>query len=255
MLAKLLGRREAEMGFLDHLEELRRVLLSCLAALAVTSLLAYFFSARILDYVVVSQVGEAQFLHPMEAFSVRIKISLLLGFVVSLPFIAFEVWGFVLPGLHERERRLVLPLAISSVVFFIVGLAFSYLVLTPMMMKLLVSFGTAHVKANIAVDYLIDFMLKTCLASGLLFELPLVIAVLTHLGIVTPRFLWSKWRHAVVIILVVAAVVTPGDGPSQLILAAPIVVLYFLSILLSAMIVRQKRRAEPPPPAPGETHP
>lgn len=236
------------MTFLDHLEELRRVIFSCLAAVTIASLVAYFFSDRILDYIVVTQVGEAQFLHPMEAFSVRVKIAILLGVIATVPFTMFEIWGFIVPGLMGRERKIVLPLVFFSVVLFLLGMVFSYWVLTPMMLKMLMGFGTAHVKANIAVDYLIDFVLKLALASGLMFELPLVVAVLTMLNLVTPRFLWSKWRHAIVIILIVAAVVTPGDGPSQIILAAPIIVLYFLSIFLSFLIARDKKKKGPEEP-------
>lgn len=258
-LRRALGRSDAEMTFLDHLEELRRVIVSCLVAIAITGTAAYFFSDRILEWIVVGTVGQAQFLHPMEAFSARIKIALLVGFGVGLPFIAFEIWRFVVPGLVERERRIVMPLVFFSVVLFLGGVVFAYLVLVPTMLKLLMSFGTEHVRAQIALEFLLDFVLKTSLASGLLFELPLVVAVLTLLGIVSPRFLWSKWRHAVVIILILAAVVTPGDGPSQLILAAPIVLLYFLSIVVSLLIYRDKSRragttpsaADPPGPAGG----
>lgn len=248
-LARLFGRTAAEMTFLDHLEELRRVILSCLTAITLGSCVAYFFSDRILDYIVVSQVGEAQFLHPMEAFSVRIKIAVLCGVIATIPFTMFEIWGFILPGLMGKERRIVLPMVVGSVVLFLGGMSFSYFVLTPMMLDLLMGFSTEHVKANITVSYLIDFVLKLAAASGLMFQLPLVVAVLTMLRMVTPRFLWSKWRHAIVIILVVSAVVTPGDGPSQIILAAPIIVLYFLSILVSLAIVRG--RHDPPAVAAG----
>ena len=242
-LARLLGRTAAEMTFLDHLEELRRVIISCLTAIAIGSCVAYFFSDRILDYIVVSQVGEAQFLHPMEAFSVRIKIAVLCGVIATIPFTMFEIWGFILPGLMGKERRIVLPMVVGSVLLFLGGMSFSYFVLTPMMLDLLMGFSNEHVKANITVSYLIDFVLKLAAASGLMFQLPLVVAVLTMLRMVTPRFLWSKWRHAIVIILVVSAVVTPGDGPSQIILAAPIIVLYFLSILVSLAIVRGRHDA------------
>lgn len=246
-LRKLAGRSAGEMGFLDHLEELRRVLLSSIVAIGLATAVAYAFSAQLLDWIVSRQVGEVQFLHPMEAFSARFKLALLLGLMVSLPFVMFEIWSFVVPGLLGRERRIVLPLVVSSVVLFFVGVAFSYWVLTPMMLSLLMSFGTAHVKANITLAYLLDFIVKLALASGLLFQLPLVVAILSLLSIVTPKFLWSKWRHAIVIILIVTAIVTPGDGPSQVILAAPIVVLYFLSILVSLLITR--RKGEPGSPA------
>lgn len=225
------------------------MLLSCLVALAVLSCVAYYFSDRVLEHIVVRHVGEAQFLHPMEAFSARLKLALLLGFIAGLPFIAFEVWSFVVPGLMHRERRLVVPLVASSVLLFLGGVAFSYFWLTPTMMSMLVSFGTEHVKANISVGFLLDFVLRMAMAAGLLFQLPLVVAVLSILDLVSPRWLLSKWRHAVVLILVLGAVVTPGDGPSQLLLAAPIIVLYFLSILVSLLLTRGRDhgRASPPP--------
>ncbi len=224
------------------------MLLSCLVALAVLSCVAYYFSDRALEHIVVRHVGEAQFLHPMEAFSARLKLALLLGFIGGLPFIAFEVWSFVVPGLMHRERRLVVPLVASSVLLFLAGVAFSYFWLTPTMMSMLVAFGTEHVKANISVGFLLDFVLRMAMAAGLLFQLPLVVAVLSILDLVSPRWLLSKWRHAVVLILVLGAVVTPGDGPSQLLLAAPIIVLYFLSILVSLLLTRGRDHGHAPPP-------
>lgn len=232
------------MPFLEHLEELRRALLGAFVAVFLAALGAYLVSGQVVDFVVVQHVGEAQFLRPMEAFLARVKVSLLLGLLVSLPFVMFQIWNFVVPGLLEQERRLVLPMVVFSTLLFLGGTAFSYLVLTPTMVQLLVGFATEHIRANISVDYLLDFIIKMALACGILFQLPLVVALLTLIEIVTPRFLWSKWRHAVVVILILAAIATPGDGPSQLVLAAPIIVLYFLSILISLAIVRGKRRRE-----------
>jgi sec-independent protein translocase protein TatC len=240
----LKGHGSAEMGFLDHLEDLRRTLLAIFAAVFIGALGAYVFSEQVIDFVVVRHVGQAQFFRPMEAFLARVKISLLLGLIVSLPFVAFQIWNFVVPGLLEQEKKFVLPLVFFSTLLFLVGTSFSYLVLTPVMVKLLVGFGTAHVKANIAVDPLLDFIIKLALACGILFQLPLVVALLTIVRIVTAKFLWSKWRHAIVIILIVAAVATPGDGPSQLVLAAPIIVLYFVSILISLGIERSRSRED-----------
>ncbi|MEZ4648949.1 MAG: twin-arginine translocase subunit TatC [Candidatus Eisenbacteria bacterium] len=236
---KLLGKaEEREMPFLEHLEELRRAILGALGAIVVCSLVAYAFSGPVVDFVVVQHVDQAQFLRPMEAFLARIKVSLLLGLIGSLPLVMFQIWNFVVPGLLEQEKRLVLPMVVFSTLLFLIGTAFSYLVLTPTMVKLLVGFGTEHVYANISVEYLLDFIIRLALACGILFQLPLVVALLTIVRIVTPQFLWSKWRHAIVAILIVAAVATPGDGPSQIVLATPIIVLYFLSILVSLLIVR-----------------
>lgn len=233
------------MPFLEHLEELRRVILASLGALFICAIIGYIFSGRVLDYIVVRTVGEAQFLRPMEAFNVRFKLALILGAILALPFISFQIWGFVVPGLMHDERRLVLPVAVWSMVLFLGGMAFSYLVITPMMLRILMDFGTAHVTANIAVDYLLDFVLKLAFGTGILFQLPLVVVLLTMVRVVSPRFLWSKWRHAIIIILITASVVTPGDGAiSTLVLAGPILVLYFASALLSTMIDRARRRRE-----------
>jgi sec-independent protein translocase protein TatC len=246
ILSKISGRSDREMPFLEHLEELRRVLLASLGGIALCAALVYAFSGIVIDWVVVRHVGAAQFIRPMEAFMARIKVSLLLGLIVSLPFVMFQFWNFVVPGLLQHERRIVMPMVVFSTLLFLAGVAFSYLVLTPMMIQLLTGFSTEHVVANITVDYLLDFIIKLAIACGILFQLPLVVALLTLIDLVTPKFLWSKWRHAIVIILIVAAVATPGDGPSQLILAAPIVVLYFLSILLSLFLSRgvKKRRRQ-----------
>ena len=242
-LARLRSRRgAAEMSFFEHLDELRGVLLSSIAVLLVLAVVAWFFSARLIDLLVVRTVGQAQFIRPLEAFSTRVKISLLLGLIAGMPFIAFRIWGFIVPGLLHRERRFLMPIVLWSTLLFLLGVGFSTFVLSPMMLKLLLTFQTKYVTANVAVGYLLDFVLKMAFACGLLFQLPLIVAMLSHAGIVTPGYLKSKWRHAVVVILIVAAVVTPGDGPSQLVLAVPIVLLYFVSILVSASIHRGKRR-------------
>lgn len=232
------------MSFLDHLEEFRRVLLTSALAILVCTAVCWFFSGQILDWVVIRTIGHAQFLRPTEAFSTRFKIAFFLGFLASFPYVAWRVWSFIGPGLFRSERAIVVPAAVSSTLLFAAGMAFSHFILTPMMLHLLVGFGTEHVTANIAVGFLLGFVLKMSLATGLLFQLPLVVAVLTRFGVLTPAFLWKKWRHAVLIIFVVAAIATPGDGPSQIVLAAPVVVLYFASIAVSSFIVRERRRAE-----------
>ncbi len=247
ILGNLFRRTGAEMHFLDHLEELRRVILASIGAIVVFATVAYFFSGRVVDYVVRSTVGQAQFIGPLDGWNARMLVSVLLGVVASLPFVSFQIWGFVLPGLHRRERRIVLPGVVSSTVLFLIGMAFSWFFLTPQMLRLLAGFGTEHVKPNLAVGPLLDFVVKMSLGTGLLFELPLVILTLTWMGILRPGQVWSKWRHAVVIILVLAAAVTPGDGPSMLVLAAPIIVLFFFSAIVASVVEKVRRR-----PAPGE---
>jgi sec-independent protein translocase protein TatC len=234
----------AEMSFLDHLDELRSVILSCIGALLILAIGAWFVSGYVLDFLVTHTVGTAQFIKPLEAFTTRIKLAFLMAFIAGLPFIAFQIWSFVVPGLLGREKRIVLPLVLWSTLLFVIGVAFSALALSPTMLRIMLSFGTEVVEADIAIGFLFDFFVKMAFACGFLFQLPLVVAVLSHFGIVTPEFLTSKWRHAIVIILIIAAVVTPGDGPSQLVLALPVILLYFVSIWISKGIWRGKRRRE-----------
>lgn len=244
-LGNLFGRTGKEMHFLDHLEELRRVVLASVGAIVICSTVAYVFSGRVVEYVIQSTVGQAQFIGPLDGWNARMLVSVLLGVVASLPFVAFQIWGFVLPGLHHRERRVVLPVVIASTMLFVGGMAFSWFFLTPQMLRLLAGFGTEHLKPNLAVGPLLDFVVKMSLGTGLLFQLPLAVLALTSLGIFRAAQVWAKWRHVIVVILVLAAAVTPGDGPSMLVLAAPIIVLFFLSAIVASMVEKVRRRPDP----------
>ncbi len=244
-LARLTGRSDREMPFLEHLEELRHVILASLGALAVCTIAGWFVSGWLLDYIVVKSVGQAQFLHPLEALNVRFKISMILGAMAALPFISFQLWSFILPGLYRHERRVVLPLVIASTALFYAGVAFSYWVLTPLLLRLLGTFATPHVRPNITIDYLLDFMLKMALASGIAFEVPVVVVILTLLHIVTPRLLWSRWREAIVIIVTISAIATPGDAVvSTLVLCIPVLFLYFGAAIVSSILYRKQKRKD-----------
>jgi len=249
-LRNLLGSEEKEMPFLEHLEELRRVLLRIVGLLLLSTIAAYIFSGRVLDTIVKQTIEHATFLKPLEAFNARLKVAFILGLLASLPVVLWQIWGFVVPGLLRRERRIVGPLVLWSAILFYGGVAFSYLVLTPTMLGLLVGFGTELVRPQISVGALLDFVVSMAMACGLLFQLPLVVAVLSLIGVLSPTFLMRRWRHAVVAIFVITAAVTPGDGPSQIILAAPVLVLYFASILVARAIWKGKS-AEAAAPAAG----
>ena len=243
-----------EMPFLDHLEELRRVLMDSLIAIGVGMLVTWSLSGWVLEYLIASTMPAGVpviFLGPAEAFSARIKVALTTGVLLVLPFVLWRIWRFIVPGLLKEERDLVLPLVVASCALFYVGGAFGLLVLVPVIMNILLSFGTASMVPNIAVGQLLTFILRLVLACGTIFELPLVTTALALAGLVTGRNLLAWWRHAVVAIFVVAAVVTPGDGPSLLVLAIPMIALYFLSVGLAFLVEgRGRRRAQVPPIVP-----
>jgi sec-independent protein translocase protein TatC len=234
------------MPFLDHLEELRRVLIDCMIAIGVGLALAWAFSDRVLDLLITRTMpggGPVVFLGPGEAFAARLKVALSMGILITLPVVCWRIWRFVVPGLLREERAFVLPTVVASSLLFYIGGAFGLLVLVPVVMRILLGFGTEHLTPAIAVGHLLGFVLQLSMACGLVFELPLVTTMLTIAGVVTPEGLWGRWRHAVLVIFVFAALVTPGDGPSQLVLAIPICILYFVSIGLSFAVRRRRRRA------------
>jgi sec-independent protein translocase protein TatC len=241
-ISGMFRKNEKEMPFWDHLEELRRVVLRAIGALLLATLVAYFFSGKILDRVVVTSIGEATFLRPMEAFNARLKIAFLLGAMASAPIVLWQLWGFVVPGLMHKEKRMVAPLVFWSVILFYGGIAFSYFTVTPTMLRLLIGMGTAHIRPQIAVSYLMDFIVGMSVATGILFQLPVAVAILSMIEIVTPEFLIKQWRHAVVATFILTAIVTPGDVfIAQIVLGFPVLGLYFASVLVSRAIWRGKR--------------
>jgi sec-independent protein translocase protein TatC len=239
-LSKFWGTDRKEMPFLEHLEELRKVLLDSLIAVFIGAIGCWFVSERIAEFLI-RPVGETVFLAPAEALTTRIKISVVAGFMVVLPFILFRVWRFVLPGLLEKERSLVFPLVSSSVALFFLGVAFCYLVLIPIVMEILLGFGTETLQPMISVGKYLSFVLKFSLTFGIVFQLPLVIVALTWAGIISTGSLVKTWRYAVVAILIACAALTPPDVVSQLTMAGPVALLYFGSILLARFVERRRR--------------
>lgn len=230
-----------QMGFLDHLAELRSVLIhSALAALAAT-VLCWFVSERLLELLISPIASEGvYFTAPNEAFMVRLKISGAVGIFVVLPFILFRVYAFILPGLYAQERKVVTPLLLATTLLFYTGVAFAFLVVIPQVIGFLLSFGTSAMEPLIGVGSYFDFVTRMCLAFGLVFELPLVVLFLSVIGIVNPRILLRGWRLAVILIFTVSAVLTPPDVISQVMMAVPVLILYLGSVLVSIALTRDK---------------
>ena len=242
-LSRFWGTDRKEMPFVEHLEELRKVLIDSLIALFIGAIGCWFVSEQITEFLI-KPIGTTVFLAPAEALTTRIKISVVAGFMAVLPFILFRVWRFVLPGLLEKERSLVFPLVSSSVVLFFLGVGFCYLVLIPIVMDILLSFSTATLSPMISVGKYLSFVLKFCITFGVVFQLPLVVVALTWAGIVSSASLARQWRYAVVIILIACAALTPPDVVSQLTMAGPVAALYFGSVLLARFVERRRSAGE-----------
>ncbi len=234
------------MSFLEHLDELRRRLVRVAIAVLVAMCVGFFFADRILDFLlspVQEAMGQLAVIRPAEAFMNKMKAALVGGVFLALPVVFHQVWGFISPGLYRRERRWVAPVMTAGTVLFLAGAAFSYRVALPTMVKFLASQGKDY-QSMITVDSAFSFSTTLLFATGLVFEMPLVVFALARLGLITARFLWRKFDIAIFVIFVLAAVVTPTpDVATQTIFALPMIGLYLLSIGV-AWVARRKPREE-----------
>ncbi len=236
-----------EMSFLDHLEELRSRIIKSLFSVLILSIVAYIFSERILNFVLRPLPGDQSvyFLSPTEAFSTRIKISIIVGIIVSVPVIFYHLWKFVVPGLFAKEVRLIVPVVISSTFFFLVGAVFCFMMVLPVSIKFLMAFGTDKLKPMIQIKDYISFVSYMTLAFGGVFELPIISFFLGRVGIISARTLIKGRKYAIVIILILAAVITPTpDAFTQLMLAGPLYFLYEISIVVLKMTAKKKAQKE-----------
>lgn len=233
------------MTLFEHLAELRAVLLQSVVAAFVASALAWFVSDRAVDLLIrpaVGAAGDLVFLSPTGAFMLRLKTALGLGLLLAAPFIAWRIWSFVVPGLLQRERRLLLPVVAGSLGLFYAGAAFGYLAILPITMGFLLGFGTEHLTPMISGESYFGFALRLALAFGAVFQFPLVVALLTYWEILGPDFLKKYWRYGVVLVFVLSALLTPPDVASQVLMAGPVLVLYFLSMGIAKAIANRRRR-------------
>jgi len=232
-----------EMSFLDHLEELRSTLIQVSLVFFLLSVVCWFLSGQILELLIDDLPVESLYFHsPTEAFMVRVKLSFILGFMVAFPFILYKIWSFISPGLFEKEKRRVFPFLISSSILFYSGVLFCYKVLIPLVLKMFLKFGTPNLNPLLSVTDSLAFVGKFCFTFGLVFQLPVIIMILSLMGLITPRFLLKQWRYAIVGIFFVAAILTPPDAISQIAMAIPLLVLYFGSAVVAQVVV--KRREE-----------
>jgi sec-independent protein translocase protein TatC len=239
------GKPLKEMSFLDHLGDLRSVLVQSLVAFFSLSIICWFFSGWILDLLIRDlPVESLYFLSPIEAFMVRLKISFVLGLMLAFPFVLFRIWSFVAPGLFSYERTRIYPFIISSSSLFYLGVIFCYVILMPIVLRFLLGFGTEHLSPLLSVSSYFGFVARLCFAFGIVFQLPVIVMILSMMGLVTPRMLLKHWRYGVLVIFALSAFLTPPDALSLLMMALPVLVLYVVSVLIALGVVRKKSGQE-----------
>jgi sec-independent protein translocase protein TatC len=235
---------------IDHLIELRSRLMWAIAGLLLVFAGLMPFAARLYDklaYPLISQLpegGRMIAIDPAGGFFVPVKLAFFTAVFITAPWLLYQAWAFVAPGLYKREKRLAAPLLASSVLLFYAGCAFAYFLVLPAVFHFLTQFTPEAVQMAPDLGKYVDFVLVLFLAFGASFELPIAIVILVLLGWVTPKQL-REWRgYAIVGIFVVAAIITPPDVVSQLMLAIPMMLLYEIGIFASRFVAPKKVEAE-----------
>lgn len=231
--------QDKELSIISHLDELRTRIIICLASVAVASIFSYGYCRPILEYLI-RPVGKLVFLSPQEMFVTYLKIALFAGVILSSPVIFFQLWRFVSVGLKDAEKRHTLLAAFLSLSFFIVGISFGFFIVVPTALKFLLGFGIPQVEPMITVNNYISFVGVITLVSGVIFELPLLMSILTLIGIVNPTMLKSKRRYSILLIFIIAAILTPPDVVTQTLMAIPLVVLYEVGIIFSYLVYKPR---------------
>ncbi len=261
---KNLARRRGEMPFLDHLEELRLRILWSLAAVVVGTvagflLIRYFDVLELLIQPIRAGFPEDPgfrliYLSPADPFFITLKLSVVIGIILAFPIIVYHAWSFLAPALERHEKRTIVPALYLGLILFSAGVALAYFVALPVSIVFFKTFEGGLMEAQYEIGKTLALITKILIGFGVVFELPVVVMILSALGLVTPEFLRSKRRHALVAITIAASLLTPGDVITlTVMLMVPLFFLYEFSILLSQGIWRRKRarekvEADPSPP-------
>ncbi|TFH46274.1 MAG: twin-arginine translocase subunit TatC [Bacteroidia bacterium] len=261
------------MTFLEHLEELRWHLIRIFIAVVVGAVVAFSFKNIIFDSIILAPNSPdfitnrllCQFAELVKVpalcinqksielisikmsgqFTTHINISLVAGIIIAFPYIFWEFWSFFRPALYEKERKYSRGAVLSASFLFMTGIAFGYFVIIPLSINFLGNYSVSDIVTNqININSYIGSVTSVALASGITFELPIVVFFLARIGVVTPEFMRKYRKHSLVVILVLAAVITPPDVFSQLLVTLPLVVLYEVSIFIAGRVIRNRKLAD-----------
>jgi len=242
--------RMPAMGFLDHLEELRKRLIYCVLSIVGGFGCCWWFHEKLFNWIqkpivtVLAAHGldtHLVYTNPTEPFNIYLKVSFIAGIFVAAPFILYQVWGFIAPGLYKHERRYVMPFMSSTVFLFVAGGFFGYRIVYPAALDFLINWSWQF-KPMITIGEYLDLFMTIILGLGIVFEMPILVFFLALFGIVSAGWMWRNLRYSILVIFIVAAIITPTtDIMNMCVFAAPMIILYVLSIGV-AWLVHPKRR-------------
>lgn len=242
-IGEVLSSQGVRFNLLDHLEYVRIRLIRALIAFGVASIGAFFFAPHVRNYLVHPQTGLSGlvFLSPAEAFFSDLKLAFALGLVISLPVILYQLWALFAPAMNKQHQRLTLALVPTAYVLFLIGCLFAAMYVLPLALRFFLSFGSDQLHQEIAVGNYINFVIGFILPFGAIFELPVVILVLTRIGVLDPSAIARNRKYVIFAIFVIAAIVTPADAVSQIALAIPLLILFEASLLVARWTAPKKQ--------------
>lgn len=240
-----------ELTLMNHLGELRNRLVKCVVAALAGFLACYAFSKDLFKVMmaplleVLPPDSHLIFTSLPEAFFTYVKVAFVAGLFLVSPYIFYQIWRFIAPGLYESERKYMIPIALLSAVFFVCGALFGYFIVFPFGFAFFMGYADEMIKPLPSLREYFSFSLKLLLAFGFIFELPLFIFFLARLGLVTAAFLRKNRRYAILVFFIVAAILTPPDGITQILMVTPLIILYEISIYVAQVFGKKKPSPEP----------
>lgn len=235
---------ELRLTFLGHLEELRKRLIWVVVVIIIGALVCFQFVETFVDLITQpAQQLEFIYLSPPELFIAHIKISLVMGLVLTMPFTLLQIWLFLKPGLTKTEKSFLVLALLAASTFFLLGTGFAFYVIVPFTIKFFIGVATPQITPLFSFESYVNFVSSILLSFGLIFEMPLLVVILTQLGFVTPEKLKKSRKVITLIIFVVAAILTPPDVISQTLMAAPMLVLFEISLVLSKLVFNRKQKS------------
>ncbi len=241
---------ENKLPLTSHLQELRKRLILSFIAVGVGFVICYAFADTLFDILakplmkIMPAGGSLIFISVAEAFFTYMKVGFIAGIILASPFVLYQIWAFVAPGLYRHEKRYIFPFVLGGSLFFALGVLFGYFVAIPVGFRFLLGYATDFIKPMPSMKEYLTFSIKFLLAFGLVFEFPVVLVLLARIGIVDSRMLAKQRRYAILLVFIVAAAVTPSpDLLTQVLTAIPLIGLYELSILLSKIFGKKKKES------------
>jgi sec-independent protein translocase protein TatC len=234
------------MSLMEHLEELRKRIIHSAIYLSVGFVVAYMFHERLYGFVQapLQRLGiHLNYTHPMDPLNLYLQVALIGGAILASPFILYQVWLFIAPGLYQKERRFVVPFMAATVSLFLAGASFGYFFVLPGALKILILGFGSKFNPIVTIEEYTGFFLSVILGLGISFEMPILIFFLAMFGIVSPKFLWKNIRYAVLAVFLVAAFICPSPDPwTMCIYAIPMLTLYMIGIGVAWWVHPSRRK-------------